>query len=98
VFVPAPEVAVPARGRAVARTRLLRAGAPRESQQGIVVVARSLDGPSERTAVATGLVTLSGEPGLLPGVRWLRPVLWALCAGLLAAAAFLEWRGRRAAA
>jgi len=98
VFVPAPRVAVPAQGHASARTRLLRAGAPRESQQGIVVVARALDGPEERTAVATGLVTLSGEPGLLPGVRGLRPALWFLAAGLLAYAFLVEIRGRRAAA
>lgn len=90
------EVDVPAKGRVTAPVTLLRAGAPRESRQGIVVVARALDGPLERTAVATGIVNLTRDPALLPR---LRPALWLLAAGLLAAAAYLEvrWRSARAA-
>ena len=43
------ELEVPARGQAKALIHLLRAGAPRESQQGIVVVASVRDGELERT-------------------------------------------------
>ena len=89
------EVIVPATGRATAPVTLLRGSAPRESRQGIVVVASVLDGPLERTAVATGVVSLARDPSLL---RPLRPALWLLAAGLLAAAASAELRGRSAPA
>jgi len=85
------ELEVPARGQATASIHLLRAGAPRESQQGIVVVASVRDGELERSAAATGIVTLEGDPALLPR---LRPALWVLAAGILAAAAYVELRRR----
>jgi hypothetical protein len=85
------EVIVPATGRVTAPVTMLRAGAPRESQQGVVVVATVLDGELERTAVATGVVNLTRDPALLPR---LRPALWLVAAGLLAAAAFAEIRRR----
>ena len=83
------EVIVPATGRVNAAVTMLRAGAPRESQQGVVVVATVLDGDLERAAVATGVVNLTRDPALLPG---LRPALWLVAAGLLAAAAYAEVR------
>lgn len=89
------EVIVPAQGRVTASVSMLRAGAPRESRQGVVVVASVLDGDLERTAVATGIVNLTRDPALLPR---LRPALWLLAAGLLAAAAYLEVRWRAAPA
>jgi hypothetical protein len=94
VLEPSVELEVPAQGRASARVHLLRAGAPRESQQGIVVVASVRDGELERATAATGVVTLDKDPALLPR---LRPALWGLTAGLLAAAVYLEWRHRRRA-
>ena len=87
------EVIVPATGRATAPVTLLRGSAPRESRQGIVVVASVLDGPLERNAVATGVVTLARDPALL---RPLRPALWLVAAGLLAAAAYAERKARTA--
>ena len=57
------ELEVPARGQATARIHLLRAGAPRESQQGIVVVASVRDGELERSTATTGIVTLDEGPG-----------------------------------
>ena len=89
------EVIVPATGRATSPITLLRGSAPRESQQGIVVVASVLDGPLERTAVATGVVKLARDPALLPR---LRTALWFVAAGLLAAAAYAELKGRFAPA
>jgi hypothetical protein len=89
------EVIVPATGRVTAPVTLVRGSAPRESQQGIVVVASVLDGPLERTAVATGVVRLSADPALL---RPMRTALWLLAAALLAAAAYAEWKGRPARA
>ena len=87
------EVIVPAKGRATAPVTLLRGSAPRESRQGIVVVASVLDGPLERAAVATGVVSIARDPGLL---RPMRTVLWLVAAALLATAAYAEWRGRAA--
>ena len=87
------EVIVPGSGRATSPVTLLRGSAPRESRQGIVVVASVLDGPLERTAVATGVVNLTRDPSLL---RPMRPALWLVAAALLAAAAYAELRGRSA--
>ena len=89
------EVIVPATGRATAPVTLVRGSAPRESRQGIVVVASVLDGSLERTAVTTGVVSLAKDPAILPR---LRPALWLVAAGLLAAAAYVELRGRFAPA
>jgi hypothetical protein len=85
------ELEVPERGQAKALIHLLRAGAPRESQQGIVVVASVRDGELERSVAATGIVTVEKDPALLPR---LRPALWVLAAGILAAAVYLELRRR----
>lgn len=85
------EVIVPATGRATAPVTLVRGSAPRESRQGIVVVASVLDGPLERAAVATGVVSIARDPARLPR---LRTALWLVAALLLAAAAYAEWKGR----
>ena len=87
------EVIVPASGRVTAPVTLVRGSAPRESRQGIVVVASVLDGPLERTSAATGVVSLSRDPALLPR---LRPALWLVAAALLAAAAYAERKARPA--
>jgi hypothetical protein len=86
---PLVDLDVPGSGRVTAPVSLLRAGAPRESRQGILIVASAADGPLERTAVATGVVTIARDPALLPR---LRPALWLLAAALLGAAAWAELR------
>jgi hypothetical protein len=95
VFGPPTEVDVPASGRAVAHVDLLRAGAPRDSSQGILVVASAIDGPLERTTVITSVVGIARDDTLIPR---LRPFLWGLAAALLAAAGWVELRHRRPAA
>jgi hypothetical protein len=92
---PEVEVEVPASGAVTRPVALLRAGAPRTSAQGLVLVAETLDGPLSRTSVATGLVRIAGDPAWLPP---LRPFLWALCLGLLAWAVLAEVRRPRPAA
>jgi hypothetical protein len=89
VFGPSAVVDVPARGRVAASVDLLRAGAPRLSRQGILVEAQALDGPEERSAVATSVVTIAPDPALLPR---LRPVLWGVCAILLGASVYVALR------
>ena len=91
------EVIVPASGRVTAPVTLLRGGAPRESRQGIVVVASVLDGPLERTSVATGVVSLTRDPALMPRLP-VRVVLWLVAVALLAAAAYAERKIRPAPA
>jgi hypothetical protein len=93
VFGPTPEVQVPASGRVTASVDLLRAGAPRESRQGILIVASATDGPLERTTVTTGAVTIARDPARL---KRLRPLLWLLAAALLGVAAWGELRKRHA--
>jgi hypothetical protein len=94
VFGPPVEVDVPASGRSTARVDLLRAGAPRDSRQGILVVATALDGPQERTTVTTGVVAILRYEPLLTR---LRPLLWLVAAALLGTAVFVEVRHRRSA-
>jgi len=93
VFGPPVEAEVPARGRAEASLQLLRAGAPRGSQQGILVEAQSLGGSEERSAVTTSVVTIAGDPALLPR---LRPFLWGAASLLVASSVYLAARGRKA--
>ncbi len=90
------EVDVPAAGGRVVELPLLRAGAPWRSRSGVLVVASALDGPQERTTVATGTVDVGSAPrGWVERAR--RP-LFAVAVLLLAAALVLEWRPRRRAA
>ena len=93
VFGPSAVVDVPANGRVTASVDLLRAGAPRASRQGILIEALARDGPYERTAVATSVVTIAPDPARLPA---LRPVLWGICALLLGASVYVAFRNRGA--
>lgn len=92
---PPAEVEVPASGRVAASVGLLRAGAPRGSRQGILVVAGARDGPLERTTVVTGVVQVLPDPAYMPRLR--RPLV-ALALVLLAGAAIVEVRRHRALA
>ncbi len=97
---PPLEVEVPARGTVTPTVVLMRSGAPRGTRHGILLVAATLDGVLERTSVATSIVEITPDPGLMPAL-WRPFVVLALL--LLAQAAVLEFRryraaGRRAAA
>ena len=85
-------VDVPAVGRAKASLSLLRAGAPRGTSQGILVVARSFDGALERDAAAAVAVDVGPDPALLPRLRTPLLVLAALL--VLASLALEALRGR----
>lgn len=91
---PPVEVDVPARGQATSTMVLMRSGAPRGSRHGILLLAGALDGPLERTSVATGVVEIAPDPALLPRM-WRSLVALALV--LLGAAAVLEVRRSRTA-
>jgi hypothetical protein len=91
---PPLEVEVPARGTVAPRVVLMRSGAPRGTRHGILLVAGTLDGALERTSVATSIVEIAPDSGLMP-VLW-RP-LAVLALLLLAWAAVLESRRYRAA-
>jgi hypothetical protein len=92
---PAEDVQVPARGEVSVPVTLLRAGAPRGTRRGILVVAATTDGTVERTTVATGVVDIASDPAWMPRPR-VRPSLLVLAALLLAGAAFEEVRRGRA--
>ena len=91
---PEEPVAVPASGSVAAPLRVLRAGAPIGSQAGLVVLATEVDGPLERTAVATGRVVIAAPAPWLPGLR--TPLLGVALALLAAAVAveLVSWRRR----
>ncbi len=85
------DVAVPARGDAIARIPIVRAGAARGSRQVLLVVAEAPDGPLSRTAVAVATVDVRPDPALLPRLRM--PLL-AIGLSLLAVAlGFEAWQG-----
>jgi len=86
-LAPLEPVEVPATGRVEAPLELYRGAAPRDTQQGILVVASSEDGELERTSVSTAVVRLQPDPALLPR---LRPWLVGLLALLLSAAVAIE--------
>ena len=58
-----PEVDVPASGTARVQVPLMRAGATRGSQHGVLLVAESRDGLPVRTAVAVAQVEVAGDGG-----------------------------------
>jgi hypothetical protein len=92
---PDQPVTVPAGGSVDAPLRVLGAGAPAGSEAGLVVFASEVDGPLERTAVATGRVHIVAARPWLPRLR--APLL-LLALGLLAAALAVElWSWRRSA-
>jgi len=91
-----PAVAeVPAEGRAQVGLAIYRGVAPRDTVQGILVVARTEDSPVERTAVATAIVKVLPDPAWMPRLR--RPLL-ALAVVLLGVSVawelFVLWRRR----
>jgi hypothetical protein len=86
---PPVEVAVPASSSVVVSLPLVRAGAPRGTRHGVLVVAETPDGPLARTAVTAASVEIAPDPSVLPHVRG---VLLVAGLALLAAAAVAEWR------
>jgi hypothetical protein len=68
-FGDAPPVTVPAHGRVSASLGVLRAGAPRLTRQGVLVLATSDDGGEQTVAVAEGAVVLTKDPALMPRLR-----------------------------
>jgi hypothetical protein len=85
---PEEPVDVPAAGAATAPLRVIRAGAPPGSRAGIVVLAAEVDGPLERTAVATGRVEVVAPPA--PWLPRVRVPLLVTALALLAAAVIVE--------
>ena len=87
------EVQVPATGVATVSVPLLRGAVPRPSQQGVLVMAETLDGEIAQASTLTTTVAVEEAPrDLMP--RWRDPFLVA-AALLLVAAAVLEWRHLR---
>lgn len=82
-------VDVPAAGTVTARPRLLRGGAPRETDLGIVVLAEVDEGGQRATAAATGVVRVEADSAWLPRARGLVAAAGAL---LLLGAALAQWR------
>lgn len=80
---------VPATGVVSVQVPLVRAGAPRGSRHGVLVLAEMSAGALARTAVATAVVEIAPDPSLLPRLRL--PLL-GLGLALLAVAAVVEWR------
>lgn len=68
-FGEAAAVAVPAQGRVSAALDVLRAGAPRLTRQGVLVLATTTDGGAQTVAVAEGAVVLTADPALMPRLR-----------------------------
>jgi len=86
------ELEVPAAGVARARIVLIRAGAPRGSRHGVLLVAESRDGPPSRTTVAVAAVDVPPDESLVPRLRGL---LLALALALLTVVIGAElWRVR----
>jgi hypothetical protein len=63
------EVAVPAHGEVKVSLPIVRAGAPRGSRHGVVLVAEAEDGPLARATVTTATVDVAPFPSLLPRLR-----------------------------
>jgi len=83
---PAAEIDVPPRGPISLVVPLLYGSAPRDSRQGVLVVARTLLGPQERMAFATATVEIAPSAAVLPRIRAPLAVaaLVLLVAGLVA--------------
>lgn len=90
-FGQVPPVTVPAQGRVSASLGVLRAGAPRLTRHGVLVLATTLDGGEQAVAVAEGAVVLTKDPALMPRLRM--PLL-GLAMALLATAIGVEVRRR----
>lgn len=83
---------VPASGRVTALLRLLRGSVPRDTVQGILVVAGASDGPFERTTVESGVVRVLPDPAWMPRLR--RPLLFLALLLVAGAVAAEIWRAR----
>jgi hypothetical protein len=68
-FGDAPPVRVPATGRLAVSLGVLRAGAPRLTRHGVLIVATSVDDGEQNVAVAEGAVVLTRDPALMPRLR-----------------------------
>lgn len=68
-FGEAPDVNVPAQGRARAALEVLRGTAARGTRQGILVAATTTDGDEQTAAVAEGSVVVAADPALMPRLR-----------------------------
>ena len=83
---------VPPRRTVSVLVPLARAGAPRGSRHGVLLLAETPAGALARTAVARAVVEIAPDPSLLPRLRL--PLL-GLGLALLAVAAVVEWRQKR---
>ena len=87
------EVAVPATRTVEAHLPILRSGAPRDTRQGVLVVAEEMGGAVARVAAAPAVVRVLPDPAWMPRLRW--PLL-ALALVLVLVAFVVELRAGRA--
>jgi hypothetical protein len=96
-FGDAPPVMVPGTGRVAAPLGVLRAGAPRLTRQGVLIVATAVDGGEQSVAVAEGAVVLTKDPALMPRLRIPLLVLaMALLATAIGVEVYRRWPRRPA--
>lgn len=96
-FGEAPPVTVPGTGRVSASLGVLRAGAPRLTRQGVLIVATTVDGGEQNVAVAEGAVVLTKDPALMPRLRIPLLVLaMALLATAIGVEVYRRWPRRAA--
>ena len=89
---PEQELSVPATGAVAAEVGLLRGVAMLGRHQGLLLVASAVEGPEERTTVATAAVEIAPYQPWLPRLRpWLVALALALLAGALAAEIWFRW-------
>ncbi|MET0555685.1 MAG: hypothetical protein ABW221_21785 [Vicinamibacteria bacterium] len=91
-FGDAPAVTVPAEGRVSASLGVLRAGAPRLTRHGVLVLATTEDGGQQAVAVAEGAVVVTKDPALMPRVRmWLLGLAMVLLATAIGVEVSRRW-------
>jgi hypothetical protein len=86
------DLAVPATGAAVTQLPIVRAGAPRGTRHGVLLVAESREGPPLRTTVAVASVDVAPDGSLLPRLR--TPLLVLALLMLLVVIGVEVWRPR----
>lgn len=89
------ELSVPPAGAVTAQLGLMRAGAPRGTRHGVLLVAETREGPPLRTTVVVATVEVAADPSLLPRLRW--PLLILAVLLLLWVLAAEAWRAHRRA-